>query len=120
MATETTTGSSQTTTTETQWSTLHIFGYGETQLIGKDLNKKVPTSVLTTVQAVIDNVYSFKPEGNTATEQYHAINIFKDMFADWQTSQQGVKGWRVQFAELNQSAIDALVAEVIAYEPPAN
>jgi hypothetical protein len=120
MATETTTGSSQTTTTETQWSTLHIFGYGETQLIGNNFNKKVPTSVLTTVQAVIDNVYSFKPEGNTATEQYHAINIFNNMFADWQTAQQGVEGWRVNYSELNNVAIDAVVAEIIAYEAPVN
>jgi hypothetical protein len=107
-----------TTTTTTEWSTLHIFGYGETQLIGNDFNKKVPTSVLTTVQAVIDNVYSFKPEGNTATKEYHAINIFNNMFADWQTAQQGVEGWRVQYPELDAIAIEALVAEIIAYVQP--
>jgi hypothetical protein len=100
------------------WSTLHIFGYGETQLIGTDLNKKIPTSALTKAQAVIDNVYSFKPEENTATEEYHAINIFNDMFADWQTKQQGVEGWRVQYAELNQTAIEELVAEIEAYVAP--
>jgi hypothetical protein len=104
--------------TTTQWSTLHIFGYGETQLIGNDFNKKLNTSVLTTAQAVIDNVYSFKPEGNIATEEYHAINIFNNMFADWQTSQQGVEGWRVQYPELDASLIDALVAEIIAYVEP--
>jgi hypothetical protein len=102
----------------TQWSTLHIFGYGETQLIGNDLNKKVNTSVLTTVQAVIDNVYSFKPEGNTATKDYHAINIFNDMFADWQTKESNVEGWRVQYPELDAAEIDALVAEIIAYVEP--
>jgi hypothetical protein len=48
------------------WSTLHIFGYGETQLIGTDFNKKVPSAELTTLAAVVDNVYSFKPEDNTA------------------------------------------------------
>lgn len=104
--------------TTTEWSTLHIFGYGETQLIGNDFNKKVNTSVLTTAQAVIDNVYSFKPEGNTATKEYHAINIFNDMFADWQTSQQGVDGWRVEYSELDATLIDALVAEVVAYVEP--
>lgn len=104
--------------TTTEWSTLHIFGYGETQLIGNDFNKKVNTSVLTTAQAVIDNVYSFKPEGNTATKEYHAINIFNDMFADWQTSQQGVDGWRVEYSELDATLVDALVAEVVAYVEP--
>lgn len=103
-----------TTKTTTQWSTLHIFGYGETQLIGENLNKKVSTSALTTVQAVVDNVYSFKPEGNTANEEYHAVNIFNDMFADWQTSQQGVEGWRVQYSELDATLIEALIAEIVA------
>jgi hypothetical protein len=104
--------------TTTEWATLHIFGYGETQLIGNDFNKKVNTSVLTTVQAVIDNVYSFKPEGNTATEEYHAINIFNDSFANWQTAQQGEEGWTVQYSELDATLIDALVAEIIAYVEP--
>jgi hypothetical protein len=104
--------------TTTEWSTLHIFGYGETQLIGNGFNKKVNTSLLTTAQPVIDNVYSFKPEGNTATKEYHAINIFNNMFADWQTSQQGVDGWRVQYPELDAAAIEALVAEIIAYVEP--
>ena len=100
------------------WNTLHIFGYGETQLIGKDLNKKVATSLLTKVQAVVDNVYSFKPEGNEATEEYHAVNIFNDMFADWQTKQADVKGWRTEYSKLNAAAIEELVAEIEAYTPP--
>ena len=97
------------------WDTLHIFGYGEVQLIGKDVNIKVPASALTTLAAVVANVYSFKPEENTATEDYHAVNIFNEMFADWQTKDQAAKGWRVQFAELDAAAVEALVAEVKAY-----
>ena len=108
----------KTTTTTTEWSTIHIFGYGETQLIGKDSNKKVPSTALTTLVAVVNNVYSFKPEGNTATEEYHAINIFNDMFADWQAKEQGVKGWRTQYADLDATAIEALVAEIVAYVEP--
>lgn len=108
------------TTTTTSWSTLHIFGYGETQLIGTDFNKKVPSSVLTTLQAVVDNVYSFKPEDNPANEQYHAINIFYDMFADWQTQDSSAKGWRTEYSELDATLIDALVAEILAYVEPIN
>lgn len=100
------------------WSTLHIFGYGETQLIGTDSNKKVPSSVLTTLTAVVNNVYSFKPEDNTANEEYHAINIFNDMFADWQTKESETKGWRTKYAELDAEAITALVAEIEAYVEP--
>ena len=97
------------------WSTLHIFGYGETQLIGTGCNKKVPSAALTTLAAVVNNVYSFKPEGNTASEDYHAINIFNDMFADWQTASPETAGWRTEYAELDAQAIAALVAEIEAY-----
>ena len=100
------------------WSTLHIFGYGETQLIGTDSNKKVPSTALTTLTAVVNNVYSFKPEDNTANEEYHAINIFKDMFADWQTKDPAVKGWRTEYSKLNATLIDALVAEIVALPEP--
>lgn len=108
------------TTTITSWSTLHIFGYGETQLIGKDFNKKFPSSVLTLLQAVVDNVYSFKPVDNSATKEYHAINIFNDMFSDWQTTQQGVEGWRTEYAKLDATLIDALIAEIISQPEPTN
>ena len=100
------------------WSTLHIFGYGETQLIGKDFNKKVPSTVLTTLTDVVNNVYSFKPEGNETTEEYHAINIFNTMFSDWQPKISDAKGWRTEYAELDATAIDALVAEIEAYVIP--
>lgn len=105
-----------------QLSTLHIFGYGETQVIGQDgdtqVNKKVSSSVLTKVTPVVDDVYSFKPQDNLSPNEYHAINIFNDMFADYQPSGK-FDSWRVQWADLNKVAIDELVAEVLAYTPPA-
>jgi len=100
------------------WSTLHIFGYGETQLIGTDSNKKVPSTALTTLTLVVNNVYSLKPEENTADTQYHAINIFNDMFADWQPKGPEAKGWRTEYAKLDAQAIAALVAEIEAYVEP--
>jgi hypothetical protein len=96
------------------WSTIHIFGYGETQIIGKDLNKKVATSSLTKVQDVIDMVYATKPQDNPCTKDYHAINIFEGMFSDFQPKTQGEKGFRTQWANLTQATIDALVAEMEA------
>jgi hypothetical protein len=65
-----------------------------------------------------NNVYSFKPEGNEATEEYHAINIFNNMFADWQPKAPEAKGWRTEYADLDAEAIEALVAEVEAYVAP--
>lgn len=106
-------------------STLHIFGYGETQVIGQDgetpVNKKVASSQLNGLQLVVDDVFSKKPAGNTSTEDYHAINIFNNLFADYQPNQnlgdgsvQSAESFRVPFEELNVTLINDLAAEVLA------
>lgn len=94
------------------FNTLHIFGYGETQVIKQDSNKKVSTSSLTKTQAVIDNVYSKKPQDSDASADVHAVNIFSGMFADYQPKTG--KSFRVKFEDLDAAAVDALVAEVDA------
>jgi hypothetical protein len=69
---------------------------------------------LTKVQAVIDDVYSNKPADNNAGTEYHAINIFNDMFADYIPSTKGEDSFRVEYANLDALKIDELVAEIIA------
>jgi hypothetical protein len=96
------------------FNTIHIFGYGETQLISSDSNKKVATSILKKVQAVIDNVYSKKPADNNAGTEYHAINIFNDMFADYQPKTREEKSFRVKYVDLDATLINELVEEIKA------
>jgi hypothetical protein len=72
--------------------TIHIFGYGETQINSKELSVKVKTDTLTTVQAVINQIFSKKPADNpTLVTDFHVINLFsynqvrwscKDSFTD--------------------------------------
>lgn len=96
------------------WNTLHIFGFGNVQVISKDGGATKKASTLTTLQAVIDNVWSKKPADSTLTKEYHAINIFDTMFADWQPKQPKEKGFRTPLAELDATLIQALVDEVLA------
>ncbi len=56
--------------------TLHIFGYGETQINGKEFSIKVKTDSLTKVQPLVDGIWASKPADSTAVQQFHAINIF--------------------------------------------
>jgi hypothetical protein len=105
-------------TTEQTWGTIHIFGFGTTQLIGKDLNKQVPSSALTTLNAVIQNVYSLKPTDVISSTDFHAINLFNDMNASWLPKTKEDKGFRVEFKDLDITLIDALVAELEAYTIP--
>lgn len=92
--------------------TIHIFGYGETQVIGENTNKKVLSTPLTKLQAVVDEIFSKKPNGNNATALYHAINIFKGNFADFIPKTKGEKSFRVKYSDINSILVDELVAEV--------
>ena len=96
------------------WSTIHVFGFGDVQVIAKDGGKTKKAADLTKLQAVIDNVWSKKPADNTSTKEYHAINLFEGMFADWQAKVQGEKGFRVQFSDLNLVAVQELADELLA------
>jgi hypothetical protein len=91
------------------YNTLHIFGYGECQVITDTENKKVATDLCPSAQAVVDMVYALKPEGNTAGTDYRAINIFNDMFADYQSPE---GNFRVEYSELDSALIDQLVEEI--------
>ena len=94
------------------YNTLHIFGYGETQLITDAENKKVSSNELTKLQAVVDNVYANKPSGNNADTSYHAINIFNNISADWIPSNLDQNSFRVDYAELDLILIEELINEI--------
>lgn len=96
------------------FNTIHIFGYGETQLISTDSNKKLATSTLKKVQAVIDNVYSKKPADHVAGKEYHVINIFNGMFADFMPKIKDEKSFRVKYEDLDATLINQLVDEIKA------
>jgi hypothetical protein len=96
------------------WNTLHIFGFGDVQVITKDGGATKKASDLTTLQPVVDNVWSKKPtDSPITTKEYHAINIFEGMFADWQTKVPKEKGFRTEYYKLDNSLIQQLVDEVL-------
>ena len=96
------------------WNTLHIFGFGDVQVISQGDSVTKPASSLTSLQAVVDNVWSTKPVGYIGVEDYHAINIYESLFADWQPKDSKEEGFRTQYADLDAVAIQALVDEVLA------
>jgi len=92
-----------------QYNTIHIFGFGLVQAIYKDRNVQASiTKVSAEANAVINNLWDNKPADYDGTKEYHAINIFNGLFADWQPKIKGEKAFRVKFDKLNSSVIDSL------------
>jgi hypothetical protein len=103
---------------EKKWSTIHIFGYGETQIIGEDLNKKVLTSSLNKVQSLVTAILALKPiDSEITTNEYHSITILNNNFISWQSKEKA--NFRINFTECDSQLIENLVTELdsIVIEP---
>ena len=100
------------------FNTIHIFGFGDVQIITKEKSVTKKYADLTKAKAVVDKIYALKPSDYTGTADYRAINIFADMFADFQPKPSvGVeltKGFRVKYEDIDAKAINALVTELLA------
>lgn len=97
--------------------TLHIFGYGETQINGDEFSVKVKTNTLTKVQPLVDAIWNLKPEENDAVQQFHAINIFNYKEIRYMSN----KGFTVITTPDLKVLIDDLIAELkVAFDalPP--
>lgn len=89
--------------------TIHIFGYGETQINSKDLSVKVKTDTLTTVTPLVAGIFAKKPADNpTLITDFHAINLFSYKDVRWMAKD----GFNVKDDEDLKPLIDALIAEL--------
>lgn len=102
------------------WSTIHIFGYGESQIIGtgdddKGFSNKVATSGLTKVEPFLDDLFTHKPADNTSVKtDYHVVHVFHGNEVRFQSKTQDVKGFSVKIDQLNQTILQELVDELAA------
>lgn len=89
--------------------TIHIFGYGETQINSKDLSVKVKTDSLTKVTPLVAEIFAKKPADNSALiTEFHAINIFSYNDVRWMSKQ----GFDVKNDADLKPHIDNLIAEL--------
>jgi len=103
---------------EQLYNTIHIFGFGTIQAISKDRNIQTSiTKFSAEADAVIDNIWANKPADYVGTKEYHAVNIFNGLFADWQPKVKGEKGFRIELSKLDNLVINALSNAVFLSVP---
>jgi hypothetical protein len=97
--------------------TIHIFGYGETQINGDEFSIKVSTGTLTKVQPLTDAVWALKPADSVAEQAFHAVNVFNYTDIRYMTKD----GFNVKTTPALKALIDDLIAELkVAFDalPP--
>lgn len=91
--------------------TIHIFGYGETQLISAEVSKKINSNSLTKVKPLVDAIWAKKPKGSKAEEKYHAINFFGHGRVIWVSND----GFELIDEQTIYPLIDDLILEIQNY-----
>lgn len=100
---------------------LNISDNGETKLIGKDeetpVEKVVDSSTISLVDTLVERVFSKKPEDNSATSDFLAVNIVgtnDGIIKLAEYTSKNLKGFIVRPKDLNKELIDAVVKQVLA------
>jgi hypothetical protein len=105
------------------FNTIHLFGFGDSQIIGKDTNHSVKSNTLTNLQAFVDHVKTFKPEEVTLTD-YHVIHIFNETTVRYlgkgtQNNEEKTH-FTVNFSDIDSTILNNLVDELtLAVTVPA-
>jgi hypothetical protein len=102
------------------FNTIHLFGFGDAQIIGKENNGTVKSANLTTLEAFVNHIKTFKPENVTLTD-YHVIHIFNNMDVRYlgrgTEDRKQETSFSVKFSEVDATILDELVNEIIASIP---
>jgi hypothetical protein len=98
----------------TEFSTIHIFAYGEAQIISNDVNFKASVTEFTKLNPVIADVKAQRP-ADVLEGDYHAINIFYSADVRYMGKEQQTS-FSCPLASLNEAKLNALIAEFASLE----
>ena len=103
-----------------EFSTIHIFGYGETQIIGQSHNGKIDGASITNQVNFINHIKSLAPEDVIMTD-LHVIHIFGD--SDVRYLGKGTENrtdktsYSVPMSQVDQNLLNLFVNELISLLP---
>jgi hypothetical protein len=99
------------------FNTIHLFGFGDSQIIGKDNKGTVKSDTLTNLTAFVDHIKTFKPEDVTLTD-YHVIHIFNGADVRYlgkgSENNQEKTHFSVSFSDVDSTLLNNLVDELVA------
>jgi hypothetical protein len=96
------------------WNTIHVFGFGQSQMIGPDKNGGVANDELSSVSPLIDYLASIQQEGTSINpDTFHVFNIYQGQFIDFvANTRTGNKSQRFNMADIDTTTVDNLADEI--------
>jgi len=96
------------------WNSIHLMGFGEAQIIGKN-NGKVANENLKSIAPFISHLMALQQEGTRIdSEELHAIHIFNSSFIDFLPKpKKENKRQRFQWAQIDDKIVGELAFEIM-------
>lgn len=98
-----------------KFSSIHLFAYGESQIISRDTNFKTANSDLSNLTAFVEDIKAKKPEDKEVSE-HHVIHIFSDSHLSFVSAKKGAS-FNLKYDQLDQTLLTSLVDELNALIP---
>ena len=101
------------------WNVMHIFGYGESQMIGSDKNGKVESSTLSTIAPLMSYLATKQQPGtDISLSTLYSLNIYNSKFVDFLPKDTAAnKRQRFAYADLDDSYINNFATELAGALP---
>jgi cell division FtsZ-interacting protein ZapD len=97
------------------FNTIHIFHFGQVQLIGNEINKSKTADVLTELDSFVEHIKSFIPQDVVLTD-YHVIHVFNNLDVRYlgksTDNKKDKTTFTVKFKDIDKQKLNALVAEL--------
>ena len=97
------------------WNTIHVFGYGESQVIGSKANGKAPNGQLKSLAPLFAALAKKQQKGTKISlDDTHALNIFNEAFVEFHPNGAKNIGQRFTWADVNTKTVNKLADELLA------
>ena len=105
-----------------QWSTMHVFGYGETQIIGADVNGKLASTELKAIEPLLVSLAGKQQKGTKIKpDNIHSLNIFNNSFVDYRPKPgSNSEPQRFAWSDVDTKAVEKLATELTGKLPELN
>ncbi len=96
------------------WNTIHVFGHGQTQIIGKEANGAIPSEGLKSVGPLLEHLASLRKKGTKLSlDELHSLNILNGLFIDFRSGRDSNSHQRFGWADINPRLAEKLANEVM-------
>ena len=97
------------------WKAIYVFGYGESHVIGREVNCKVDNTKLTSINILLTSLSQKAQEGTKISlDEMHSLNISNNSFIDFLPKSKGNKSQRFTWSDVDVSCVNTLFDEIIA------